>query len=65
MHAYQALAGILTTARDFRDYIGQNVGPTDDWPCEICFDSEEEADKFLRLYEALDTALDAYEMLTS
>jgi hypothetical protein len=44
---------IEEAARALADYISTNVGTTDDWPCEINFDTDEEADKFLRIFNRL------------
>jgi len=44
---------IEIAARALVDYINEYVGTTDDWPCQISFDDDDEADKFLRLYNRL------------
>ena len=49
---------IEQAARELVDYISSNVGTTDDWPCEINFDTDEEADKFLRIFRRLVDVLD-------
>ena len=50
-----------TAAREFVEYIGTNVGPTDDYLCEISFDDDEEAERFMRLYRAVLLALEDLE----
>ena len=64
MHPLKAALDVIQTSRDLRDYLGTQVGDTDEWPVEIAFDSDKEADVFIRLYEALDQALEAFDMMT-
>ena len=42
----------------FLNYIVHNVGVTDDWPCQISFDDDDEAEKFARLLQQMARALD-------
>jgi hypothetical protein len=49
---------IEEAARALADYISTNVGTTEDWPCEISFDNDGEADKFLRIFSRLREALE-------